>query len=139
MVGRNQAEVSVESLRPWLGEKLPDYMIPSHFFILPALPLTPNGKVDRKALEKFEGDALASGTEYVAPRTELEGQLVVLDDVVAKLVDSLRHQIYRNHVGGLLENDLAGGEIDHHFLQTLLFQKRGYIRCATGAVHAFYF
>lgn len=30
--------------------KLPGYMIPSHFELLPSLPLTPNGKIDRKAL-----------------------------------------------------------------------------------------
>ncbi len=40
----------IEQLREFLQEKLPDYMVPSHFVILDKLPLMPNGKVDRKAL-----------------------------------------------------------------------------------------
>ena len=33
-----------------LRAKLPVYMVPNQFMVLPALPLTPNGKIDRKAL-----------------------------------------------------------------------------------------
>ncbi|MGQ0772987.1 MAG: amino acid adenylation domain-containing protein [Pseudonocardiales bacterium] len=39
-----------DSLRGFLGECLPDYMVPSVFVVLAALPLTPNGKLDRAAL-----------------------------------------------------------------------------------------
>ena len=40
----------VPQLRQWLGEKLPEFMIPSAFVVLDAMPLSPNGKVDRKNL-----------------------------------------------------------------------------------------
>ncbi|WP_086691624.1 amino acid adenylation domain-containing protein [Nostoc sp. T09] len=36
--------------RSFLTEKLPDYMVPSSFVILPTLPLTSNGKVNRQEL-----------------------------------------------------------------------------------------
>jgi acyl-coenzyme A synthetase/AMP-(fatty) acid ligase/acyl carrier protein len=39
-----------DAARTTLRAKLPDYMIPNSFMILPALPLTPNGKIDRKML-----------------------------------------------------------------------------------------
>jgi len=84
VVGREQAELSAASLRQWLGEKLPDYMIPSRFVVLESLPLTPSGKVDRKALEKLEGLELGSGTDYVAPRNELERALVEIWQAVLR-------------------------------------------------------
>ncbi|WP_445302295.1 amino acid adenylation domain-containing protein [Microcoleus sp. F4-D5] len=62
----------VGSLRNFLKQKLPDYMVPSGFLFLNHLPLTPNGKVDRKALP--EPDALNPEleTNYVAPQTDIE-------------------------------------------------------------------
>jgi amino acid adenylation domain-containing protein len=59
-------------LRGFLQPKLPEYMIPSSFKLLEALPLTPHGKVDRRALAGLSAARLATGSEYVAPRTETE-------------------------------------------------------------------
>ncbi|AKA44315.1 non-ribosomal peptide synthetase [Paenibacillus polymyxa] len=71
------AELAVNDLRSALAQELPGYMIPSYFVELERLPLTPNGKIDRKALPAPEGEA-GSGTEYVAPRNELETKLAVI-------------------------------------------------------------
>ena len=56
-------------LRERLGKRLPDYMLPAAFVVLPALPLTPNGKVDRKALPAPEW---AAEVGWVGPRTPSE-------------------------------------------------------------------
>jgi amino acid adenylation domain-containing protein len=85
VVGRKQSEMSIGTLRQWLGEKLPEYMIPSRFFVLPALPLTPSGKVDRKALEQMDGVELAASTDYVPPRNDLESKLAeIWQDVLRR-------------------------------------------------------
>jgi hypothetical protein len=58
-------------LRAALGERLPEYMVPSSITFLDAFPLTPNGKIDRKALPDPDAEAVA-GAEPVAPRDETE-------------------------------------------------------------------
>ncbi len=45
----NQDNFSTQ-LRQFIQNKLPDYMIPAIFMMLPEMPLTPNGKINRRAL-----------------------------------------------------------------------------------------
>ncbi|HYO51945.1 non-ribosomal peptide synthetase, partial [Archangium sp.] len=61
------AELDAERLEEFMGERLPEYMVPSAFVVMAALPLTPNGKVDRKALPP-PGENSARVESYVAPR-----------------------------------------------------------------------
>jgi amino acid adenylation domain-containing protein len=48
IVTHKEATLSVNVVRDFLREKLPEYMLPSAFVVLDALPLTPNGKVNRR-------------------------------------------------------------------------------------------
>ncbi len=67
-------ELAVE-VRRWVGERLPEYMVPAVVMVIPALPLTANGKLDRRGLPapQFSGT-----TTYRGPRDEREAVLAKL-------------------------------------------------------------
>jgi thioesterase domain-containing protein len=68
----------VPHLRAFLGERLPDHMVPSVFSLLDALPLTPNRKVDRRALVPPDTARPRVGAAYAAPRSSTEEALVAI-------------------------------------------------------------
>ncbi len=68
-----------DALQAALRDRLPEYMVPHVFALLPALPLTPNGKIDRRALlaGPAPGASRAEG-EPVAPRNAVEETLAAV-------------------------------------------------------------
>lgn len=78
LVAAGADHVPPERLREFLGGRLPDYMIPSGFVLLPAMPRTPAGKIDRRRLPEADRERLATTARFVAPRTPLEEQMAAL-------------------------------------------------------------
>jgi amino acid adenylation domain-containing protein len=78
-----QRELHTEDIKRSLREKLPEYMMPSHFVSLEKFPMTTNGKLDRKALP---APLLERGVQtMVPPRNELEAKLAALFASVLKV------------------------------------------------------
>lgn len=69
-VASSKTMPSVNELRTYLAERLPEHMLPSVYMSLPSLTRLSNGKLDRKSLPKF--DSCMSQAVYAAPRTALE-------------------------------------------------------------------
>ncbi|MEM7350266.1 MAG: amino acid adenylation domain-containing protein, partial [Acidobacteriota bacterium] len=74
----SEDELPISQLRAFLGETLPEYMVPSAWMVLPALPLTASGKVDRAALPNPGRGRRAISGEYAPPRNPLEEVLTDL-------------------------------------------------------------
>ena len=79
-------------LRQYLGESLPEYMVPTTFAFVDHIPLTPTGKIDRRALALLEIDK-PSADGYVAPRNEAEQQLA---HILEAVLDAERVGIHDN-------------------------------------------
>ncbi|HEY1110997.1 MAG TPA: amino acid adenylation domain-containing protein, partial [Opitutaceae bacterium] len=75
LVAKEEPAPTSDVLRAFLAGKVPEYLVPSSFTVLPALPLNANGKVDIAALPATEGARPELQGGYVAPRDEIETQL----------------------------------------------------------------
>jgi len=75
VLNRAQAAPTASTLRDHLRRRLPEYMIPAAFIVLPELPLTANGKIDYKTLPNLDVIAILPNDNYLSPRTVLEDKL----------------------------------------------------------------
>ena len=71
----NDTAPTVGTLRSFLKQSLPAYMIPTGFICLEQLPLTPSGKVDRQALPEPDPTQRVLDNQFVAPRNPTEATL----------------------------------------------------------------
>jgi amino acid adenylation domain-containing protein len=74
IVSRQKPGPTVDLIRQFLRNKVPDYMIPSTFTYMDALPLT-NGKLDRNALPPPERRRPRLSAEWVGPGSDTEKRL----------------------------------------------------------------
>ena len=69
-------KIQINSLRKYLAESLPRYMVPSYFIMMSDFPYTPNGKIDKKSLPLPKEILNINHEQYVPPKTDLQKQLV---------------------------------------------------------------
>ncbi len=99
---------AVEELRSFLGETLPDYMIPAAFISIRAIPLTLNGKIDKRSLPAPDGS-----------RPELATQLVLPESANEKMLAAIWQEILQINQVGVHDNFFALGGDSIRSIQVL--------------------
>ena len=84
-VPENGLHPTINELRDFLMNDLPDYMIPTAFVELESFPMTQTGKIDRRALPDPDQFRPLLVTKYVAPRTKTEKRLAEIVAEVLKI------------------------------------------------------
>lgn len=83
VIPRSQNAIGEQSLRRYLKERLPEYMLPAAFVVMDELPLTANGKVNRQALPMPSANSAVGSIGK--PRNTLEFHLVkIWEDVLGR-------------------------------------------------------
>ncbi len=101
VVPRADAAMTPTDLRLFLGERLPDYMVPPTIMLLEHFPLNASGKVARRLLPAPTQLLDTASQPYVAPRNEVETTLVeILATVLGLDVQTLGVQHNFFDLGG---------------------------------------
>ncbi|MEK3924034.1 amino acid adenylation domain-containing protein, partial [Paenibacillus sp. FSL K6-2393] len=80
----NDDRLTVADIKEYLQARLPNYMIPAKFIVVPTFPLTNNGKIDRSALLQQETQ-MEIGVAFVEPRNDTEIKLAsIWRDILKK-------------------------------------------------------
>ncbi|HEU4964585.1 MAG TPA: condensation domain-containing protein, partial [Bacilli bacterium] len=66
------SDVTQVELRAYLGERLPEYMVPRRFIQMDAMPTTVSGKIDRMQLPEPNDDRPELEADYLAPTSVVE-------------------------------------------------------------------
>lgn len=94
-------------LRAFLGQDLPDYMIPSVFVCVEQLPFTANGKVDRAALPKPTHENILVDSSFEVPQSPVEERV---GEIVANLL-GVSHVGRQDNFFNLGGHSLMGAQI----------------------------
>ena len=84
-IAKNKKEPSITELKKFLASKLPEYMVPSIFIMMDHFPITLNGKVDRKLLPMPVASFTQASSDYIAPKSEIEKEVVHILSEILKI------------------------------------------------------
>ncbi len=90
--------LDIMTLKKWVEQKLPNYMIPNIWIPIDNLPLSANGKIDKKALPKVV-DNVSNNIDYRAPLSDLE---IKIADIWKEILDIHKVSVNDNffEIGG---------------------------------------
>lgn len=81
----SKAKIVTNKLKEYIGNYLPQYMVPSYYIAIDSFPYTSSGKIDKKLLPISDEILNISKSNYVAPTTKLQKELV---SILEKLLNT---------------------------------------------------
>lgn len=108
----SKVDIDSKDLKHYLTEKLPSYMVPSHFIRLLKMPVTPNGKINRQALPSpVDSEKFLSQPQ--SPRNDME---IFLSDLCRQAIGKQM---------GVFDDffEIGGDSLSLMWIQTMLFSK----------------
>src|SRR5579883_3021613 len=108
LVPNQEPTPTINDLRYFLKQQLPEYMIPSAFVMLETLPLTSNGKIDRRALP-----------EPIIDRSDLENTLATPRTLIEDLLAGIWAQVLGIEHVSIHDNFLELGGHSLHAIQVV--------------------
>jgi amino acid adenylation domain-containing protein len=117
-IGSENVQLSSETLREFLAQRLPQYMIPDYWYVAPLLPVNTSGKIDCKQLQQLP---LSRKRKTAVVESDTE------EEIKCKSLLSKVTNIDVSHIGvnDHFVNDLGVNSLDILNLSFLL-SKRGY-------------
>ena len=91
-------QIEQKTIREYLSNNLPEYMIPERFFELLEMPLSPTGKIDRKQLLEIE-ETISLNSKYTAPENDRQEMLAKAWEYVLGVEQVGIHDNFF-HIGG---------------------------------------
>ena len=83
------------TLREFLSESIPLYMIPKRYVLVDKLALTHNGKIDRAKLPSLDESVVQTEQKYVEPRDDIERRLqTIWEEVLNVRPIGVRHEFF---------------------------------------------
>lgn len=110
VVPKDNAKLDSEVIMQHIEKYLPEYMLPSHIFVVGELPMTANRKIDKKAIRKMISELITNAfkTEAIEKESDLEKQIkAVWEEVLNKPVYSVNTGFFEAGGNSLLLNKLA--------------------------------
>jgi acyl carrier protein len=122
---------STEEIRGFLSARLPEFMLPSHFFYLERLPLDPNGKTDYRSLPRPSRPTPPSDVSSAEPSSDLER---LLSRIFAEVLGLSRVDLQQNffRLGG---HSLLAAQVLARVREALgvTVELRGFLKAPTVA------
>eukprot|EP00833_Pecoramyces_ruminatium_P015334 jgi/Orpsp1_1/1189366/evm.model.d7180000071458.1 len=89
----DEEDISDKSIRKYLNEKLPRYMVPNYYIKINEIPLSSTDKLDRKALPEPNKEDFITES-YVAPENEIE---TIICKIYSDIFNMSENEIGRMH------------------------------------------